>query len=83
LIRYHIIINQLFDNLSLCITNGYHQIFIMTYLKTIFFDNDIDNLFGPKSSYKKLFIYICKLIITIYIYFKNIVSREISPKFVL
>jgi hypothetical protein len=41
------VINQLFDNLPLCITNDYHPKFSHNLLSTQFFDIDIDNLCDP------------------------------------
>jgi hypothetical protein len=41
------VINQLLDNLPLCITNDYYPIFSHNLLSTQFFDIDIDTLHDP------------------------------------
>jgi hypothetical protein len=46
------IINSLFHNLHLCITDDYYPFFI-TYLALNFFGIDIDNLCAPKTFGKK------------------------------
>ncbi len=43
------VINQLFDNLPLCITNDYYPKFSHNLLSTQFFDIDIDNLCDPQK----------------------------------
>jgi hypothetical protein len=45
------VLNQLMENLFLCITDGYYTIFLenpIWHLKCFF---DIDNLCGPQSTY--------------------------------